>query len=162
MLMLVVLATACQDPPAESETFTSDEGRFQVQFPAEPERRSQNVGAGESRMELAAFTAADSDGQVFSVAYADYPEDMATDPKELLDSAVDGAASSIGGSVTSREPSTYQNNESIDYVIDGSGSQVRARAVLAGSRLYVLQVVRQEDPVEASRFETFADSLQIL
>lgn len=162
MLVLVVLLAGCQDPPAESETFTSDEGRFRADFPAEPERRSQNVGAGDSRMELVAFTAADGDGQVYSVAYADYPEDMATDPGELLDSAVDGAVSSTGGSVTSREPSAYQDHEAIDYVIDGAGSQVRARAVLAGSRLYIVQVVRQEDPVEASRFESFAGSLQIL
>lgn len=162
MLALVLLLAGCQDPPPESETFTSDEGRFRVDFPAEPERRSQNVGAGESRMELVAFTAADGDGQVFSVAYADYPQDMATDPKELLDSAVDGAASSTGGSVTSREQSTYQDNEAIEYLIDGADSQIRARAVLAGSRLYILQVVRQEDPVQASRFETFAGSLQIL
>ncbi|MGI9119957.1 MAG: hypothetical protein ACR2G7_07545 [Acidimicrobiales bacterium] len=128
--------------------FRSDEGRFRIQMPEQPERSQQEVAVGDISLTLVLFTAMVTDSAAYDVGYVDYPESIAeADPAVVLDGVVQGAAKQVSGTVTSNVPTTANGSPAVDYVVAVQGGQVQARAILIANRFYILQhAAEKPDP----------------
>lgn len=89
------------------------------------------------------------------------PEEVLdVDPGTVLDGAVQGAATNLSGTVESSTKLTVEGFPAVDYVVAVEGGRVEARAILAGSRIYLLQrAARQSDPDD---FRRLVDSFELL
>lgn len=166
LLLLALLATALAGCGSGSEsdsgwqTRSSTPGRFTADFPVKPERQTQRVPAAGEPLELVAFIS-ETENEAVSVSYVDYrvPAD-GDDAKRVLDSAVEGVASALQGRNLKKTETTFQNFEAVDFTLDADPQAVEGRAVWAGSRLYVLQVVRNKAE-NSDSFERLVDSFTV-
>lgn len=132
--------TATSEADDAWQIFESAEARFRVELPGVPMRGEQQGEAQGIPLRFVAFTTAADDPWVYSVAYVDYPEAVTSiDPARVLDGVVKGAGSQAGGTITARAPVTADGMPAVDYTIRLEDGQIQARAILAGTRLYLLQ-----------------------
>jgi hypothetical protein len=104
-----------------------------------------------------------------SISFIDYPESVSTqDPKVLLDSIAEGAASAADGTVEgansklkSKTPTTVGDNQAIDFQVDIDERELVARAILVGTRMYLLQVV-SEPGVNSTSYEKLTESFELI
>lgn len=136
--------------------FRSDEGRFRVEMPNQPDRSQQDVPVGDGSLRLILFTANVNDSVAYNVGFVDYPEAITeADPATVLDGVVQGAAQQVSGTVVSKTPTTANGSPAVDYVVGAQGGQVQARAILVANRLYILQGASKEpDPDGFGRLAT--------
>lgn len=141
--------------------FRSEEGRFRVQLPEQPERSQQAVPVGDVSLTVVFFTVELSDSVAEVVGYVDYPTEITeTDPMVVLDGAANGAAQQVSGTVVSRTPTTANGSPALDFVIEAQGAQVQSRGILVGNRLYLLETVTKEpDP---DRFGRLTGSFELV
>lgn len=170
LLMTGLVLGACnrEEPLPEYETFTSEEGRFSADFPGTPQRQARTETAGDLVLSLIHFTV-DSGREAVSVSYIDYPSVLAEqDPQALLDGIAEGAATAATGEIegveselVSKTPASFQGNPAIDFEVDIEDRRLEARALLVGSRMYLLQVV-SEPEVTASSYDRLVESFSLL
>lgn len=118
--------------------FTSEEGRFTAEFPAEPERTETTNAKGLRSVQLASATERDG---VARVTFADI--DVAPGEAEaFLTGAADRAVGDRGGRLVSKRLTVMQGNPAVDFVVaEKEGSETVGRIVLAGTgqaRAYAL------------------------
>ena len=110
--------------------FTSEEGRFTAEFPAEPKRTETTSENGLTSVQLASAT--DDDG-VARVTYAD----IAVAPGEeqaFLTSAADRAVGDRGARLVSKRLTVMHGSPAIDFAVaEKSGSETVGRIVLVGT-----------------------------
>ncbi len=81
------------------KNFKSDEGKFSADFPGTPKRDARTETAGDIKLNLVHFSV-DNGDEAVSVSFIDYPDAVsAQDPKVLLDSIAEGAASAADGTI---------------------------------------------------------------
>lgn len=155
------------DRPAY-KTFTSDEGKFSADFPGTPKRDARTETAGDIQLNLVHFSV-DNGDEAVSVSFIDYPESVSTqDPKVLLDSIAEGAATAADGTVEgaestleSKTPTTVGDHQAIDFQVDIDERELVARAILVGTRMYLLQVV-SEPGVDSTSYERLTESFELI
>ncbi len=171
LLALSLLLGACANDEPEApayKTFTSDEGKFSAQFPGTPKREARTETAGDIKLNLVHYSV-DNGNEAVSVSFIDYPDAVAAqDPKALLNEVADGAASAADGNVKganselkSKTPTTFQGHEAIDFEVDIEKRKLAARAVLVGTRMYLMQVV-SEPEVESTTYEKLTSSFKLI
>lgn len=172
LLAISLLLDACggDDEPETPayETFTSEEGRFSAEFPGTPKRESRTEMAGDIRLNLVHFSV-DNGNEAVSVSFIDYPEAVSTqEPNVLLDSIAEGAAGAADGtiegaesSLVSKTPTTVEGHQAIDFEVDIQERDLVARAVLVGTRMYLLQVVSEPD-VDGTSYEKLTSSFELI
>jgi hypothetical protein len=154
-----------EEPADEADddwiTFESPEGGFRVELPSEPESNVQSVPSQAGPLEAAVFTVEVDADTGYIVAYTDYPEEvLEVEPGTVLDGAVQGAATNVSGTVESSTKLTVEGFPAVDYVIAVDGGRVEARAILAGSRIYLLQ--RAASQPDQDEFRRLVDSFELL
>lgn len=171
LLAISLLLGACggenEPETPEYETFTSEEGKFSAEFPGTPQREARTENAGDIELNLVHFSV-DNGDEAVSVSFIDYPEAVsAQDPKVLLDSIAEGAAGAADGTVegaesslVSKAPTTVQGHQAIDFEVDIQERELVARAVLVGTRMYLLQVVSEPD-VDSSSYERLTSTFEL-
>jgi hypothetical protein len=164
LLALVICGlSACgsgSDSESEWQTRSSTPGRFTADFPVKPERQTQRVPAAGEPLELVVFTA-DSADEAVSVSYVDYRTPAAgEDAKKVLDSAVEGVASSLQGRNLKKTETTFQNFEALDFSLEVDPQVLDGRAVWADSRMYLLQVVRNKTG-DSESFDRLVESFKL-
>lgn len=150
------------------KTFTSEEGKFSAEFPGTPKRDARTETAGDIQLNLVHFSV-DNGDEAVSVSFIDYPETVsAQDPKVLLDSIAEGAASAANGTVDgadstleSKTPTTVGEHQAIDFQVDIADRELVARAILVGTRMYLLQVV-SEPGVDSTSYERLTESFELI
>lgn len=171
LLALAMFLTACGETEPEGptyRTYRSEEGRFTADFPGTPTREARTENAGDIQLNLIHYSV-DNGDEAVSVSFIDYPEAVSTqDPKILLDGIAEGAASAADGNVegatselTSKEPTTFDGHDAIDFEVDIDDRKLAARAVLVGTRMYLMQVV-SEPEVESSSYERLTSSFKLI
>ena len=142
LLALSVSAVACGGGGTsadETVVFTSPEGRFSAEFPAQPEREERTQTAAGHTFKLV-FFGTDEEDRAVQVGYIDYPPGLVTvDPRASLEGGAQGAATAVNGRLTKKTPTTFLGHEAIDYVVELDEGMVSAKAFLVGDRMYVLQ-----------------------
>jgi hypothetical protein len=136
---------ACGDGE-EAVPFESAEGRFRVNLPGKPERTEQNQATDGQTGKVIEF-AVESGNRAYAVSFGDLPPASLAQvtPAAALDTVPEASLVNFPGRVTSKQATNAVGNPAIDYVIDGEGpaqgARLRARAVLVGTRLYLLRGV---------------------
>lgn len=155
---------ACGSDEEEAQSFESAEGKFRVDFPGTPERTEQTEPTAGQALKIVLFTVANGD-KAYSVAYSDLPPEVTqVAPSTVLQGVPEGSAARVPGRVTSKTASTFVNSPAIDYEIEGegrsNGAKVRAKAVLVGRRLYILQAAGKD--AETPFYDTMLSSFQLI
>lgn len=141
--------------------FQSEEGRFRVALPEQPERREQGVDEDDLETKAVLFTSTFGNSATVNVSYADYPETITEiDPRVVLTGAVAGAVKRVSGTLARQTPLTAEGSPAVDYVIEGDEGWLQARAVLVGNRLYLLQLAASRPNARA--FERLVTSFELL
>lgn len=168
-LGLFVGACGSDEPQAPAyKTFTSDEGKFSAQFPGTPKRDARTESAGDIDLNLVHFSV-DNGDEAISVSFIDYPDAVSTqDPKLLLDSIAEGAASAADGTIQgakstlkSKTPTTVDGHEAIDFEVEIDERDLVARAILVGARMYLLQVV-SEPEVTSTSYDKLTSTFKLI
>lgn len=142
-----------------SEAFAAADGGFRAEFPTVPERRTQRVDVGGTKVDVVDYTSGSGD-RAFTVSYADIPASQEVgDPILRLDASAKGAAAAVGGTLKSSMITTLVALPAVEYLIVLEGRHVKATSVLAGRRLYGVQVVGKDDP--PSGYDRFRASFQL-
>lgn len=150
------------------KTFTSDEGKFSADFPGTPKRDARTETAGDIKLNLVHYSV-DNGDEAVSISFIDYPDAVsAQDPKVLLDSIAEGAAKAADGTVQgaesklkSKTPTTVDGHEAIDFQVDIEQRELVARALLVGTRMYLLQVV-SEPGVKSTSYDKLTSSFKLI
>ena len=141
--VVTFLGRSSESTPEAAVPVESPEGRFRAEFPGTPKARDLTVQSPLGPLKITYHESIGSDYS-FSVGYVDYPAPVRPeDAGAVLDATANGAASEIGGTVTLKTPTTVVGSPAIDYVFtgknEGQSLEGRARGILVGQRLYVLQ-----------------------
>lgn len=171
LLALAMFLTACGDGEPEGptyRTYRSEEGRFTADFPGTPQREARTENAGDIELNLVHYSV-DNGNEAVSISFIDYPEAVSTqDPKALLDGIAESAANAADGNVEgatseliSKQPTTFDGHEAIDFEVDIDERKLAARAVLVGTRMYLMQVV-SEPEVDSTSYERLTSSFQLI
>lgn len=170
VLMPALLLGACtsDEPDVEYREFRSSEGRFIADFPGRPSREARTQDAGDFRLSLVHFSVDNADEAV-SISFVDYPESIATqDPAALLDGIAEGAAGAADGNIEggdselkSKEAARFKGHSAIDFEVEIDDRELIARAILVGTRMYLLQVVA-EAGFESESFEVLTSSFDLI
>ncbi len=161
--LILLLLAACGSGADEAAwtTFSSPQGRFKAEFPSEPAKQVQRVPAAGDPLELVVY-ASESDNEAVSVSYVDYAAEPAGENlKKVLDSAAEGASSAVSGLNLTKNPTTFLTRDAIDFTTEAAPNLLTGRAVMVGSRMYVLQVVAPKS-VKSDSFDRLASSFELI
>jgi hypothetical protein len=135
--------------------FTATDAGFTADFPTKPRRQEQQVPAGAASLRLVQYTAELSSDLGFSAGWFHLPQAPAADgAKTFLDATVNGSVAAIKGKLLSSQSLTVGPNPAVEYTASvPQGHFVKARTILAGADVFILQVVSdRQDPVGYGRF----------
>lgn len=158
-MALTTLGCAPSDDDAKKATTTttvagaattSVEGRFRVEWPAEPVREVQSTDAAGVTLEVITYSATVDDEHLYQVAYVDYPDSLGPlDPAGTLDGAANGAVNRTGGTMGAKTTLRYLDQPAIRFSFTAQGATIEAQSLLVGRRLYTLQAVSRKPPAPA-------------
>lgn len=169
LLISALLLGACvAEDEVTYNSFRSSEGRFSADFPGRPTREARTENAGDFRLNLVHFSV-DNVNEAVSISFIDYPESIATqDPVALLDSIAEGATGAADGNIEggdselkSKDATSFKGHSAIDFEVDINDRELTARAILVGTRMYLMQVVA-ESGFESESFEKLTSSFELL
>ena len=164
LLFVGFLAVACGPSPTTYSLFTTDEGRFQAEFPTEPRREAVSVTAQgtDITLTLISFSSERTPTEAVSVSFVDYlkPIDEAN-RKGVLDGAATGAASTLSGTLASKVPTSYLGYEALDFVVNSASGRATARAFLVQNRMYLLQVVQTEGQTDSESYDRLLATFKV-
>lgn len=164
--ILVVLIVAIQAAALSgAEKYTSKDGKYTAAFPSAPkEAPPKEIDAPGLGVKIKQFTTSLDVGKdlAYMVVYHDYPEVVAmAAPQKILMLVRDGCKGTTGrlladmGIADAKPPAR-------EFQIDKEGTYFRARAILAGTRLYqVIVVGRKSEEVNSKQANEFIESFAI-
>jgi hypothetical protein len=132
-------------PANEWAELASDDGSFTIRMIAgvKPERDKVDTALG--RLDTVTWVG-ERGTRVYYVGFVDYPKGKIVNPKGALDGARDGAVKNVHGKVLGEKPMTVGKWPARDLAVaaesKGIAMGMRVRFVMAGDRLYTLQVLQ--------------------
>jgi hypothetical protein len=147
----------------EFKPYRSDEGRFSILLPGEPERMVQKVDTPFGALELIMYQAG-SKKIGFMVGYADYPQKMfeSADIEKMLDDARDGAVQNIQGKLIDEKVLDFHGNPGRELEIKvPNKATIKSRIILIGTRLYQVMVVSESKSALRKNCPKFFESFKV-
>ena len=131
----------------ESDAYHSEEGKFYVDFPAEPNISTQAVPTELGDINITMYLV-DKGTTAYMVAHNDYPADFIkntnADPQSLLQGGKTGALNSYNGTLVSEKEIELDGNPGLEFKATGSmqGQEIEilARMYLVENRLYQIVI----------------------
>lgn len=149
---------------AEFKSFTSKEGKFKIEFPAQPTESKQNVPSPIGQLTANLFTAEIPQSMsVYVVAYTDYPANLVKKSDDaVLDGARDGCVKNVQGKLLSEKKLTLDKYPGREIAVELPGqARYRARIYIVNLRLYQVITVGSEAFVKSKDADKFLDSFQL-
>jgi hypothetical protein len=146
---------------------TSQEGRFKIRFPAEPEKQEQQLPTAVGNISMTMFMAQNKGSQVFAVGYSDYPEQHVANlgPERLLNSCKTGVLRPYSGKISKERTLKLEGNPGMEFIFTGTwrGNDVEAtwRVYLVKNRVYQVAVFRLGQSVDAEDAKRFFNSFTL-
>ena len=162
IFLLFVLVAGCSIN--QWEEYISDEGKYKVDFPGNPEIKTQKVNTkiGEIQITMAML---ESNNIAYMASFNDYTSEFIknSNEKDLLDGARDGAVANVQGKLLSEliiELNNIPGREIKIETADGKNTIIQ-RVYLAGSRLYQVSVVTPKTQSFDKNINKYLDSFKI-
>lgn len=167
ILIAACAALAACTPELDWRELSVPEGRFAVLLPGKARRESRvlDTPAGALTMTLYSFSLKQG---TMGVAYTDYPAAAlaAEHGRAQLDAARDALLRNIGGSVHTEEDVSIGGFSGRQILAEGragtGGTLLKARFVVAGSRLYQIAYVGARDGTAMADVDMFLASFKLL
>ena len=147
--------------------FRSVPGRFRVSAPVDLVGSSHVVDGAAERLRIFVYSG-DSRAALYAVTYVDYPAAiLKADPQEVLTAVAEASfGRSMHDRVVSEAPIAVDGRPGREIVarlrLHGTRAVASACFVLAGNRLYELEVIEPRARYRKSRAEVFFDSFSLL
>lgn len=148
--------------PAAAVTYRDPDGRFEIEFPAEPELSEDVETTGDIELVVTSLEVTTGD-EAYSLSWSDAPAGTPLVGMQAIrpGTAATDAARNEGTVVDEREDELF-GRPGLEFEVDGGprrGSYHDVRVVLGG-RMYELNVVHLDDSRES--FDRFVDSFRLL
>lgn len=160
-LVLGVGAAAGADP-VEFKPFASADGRYKVLAagPVKTETAEVKTPSGPLTLTLDSVKAG---GATYLVTYIDAPEAVAKGPPGPRLDKVRDANKGADGKVLSEKDVTVgdEKHPARDLLIEKPGGRLRARAVIAGTRLYQVMIQGPAEVVGSKDADRFFESFEV-
>jgi hypothetical protein len=150
-LVAATLGTAKEKaPPVRAwKPFQDPSGSFSVDLPGEPSRKEQDQDTAIGKVRITMWVSEYSDMSV-GVGYADYPVAFAgMAVRAGLEGAARGGAAGAGGELLSMNFTSQQGFPAVDFTVSVDEGIVEARAIIYGTRVYVLQTAGSNGTFDA-------------
>lgn len=151
------------DKLTEFKPYHSDEGKFSVLFPGEPEKELQQVNTSIGPLEFIMYQAG-SEKIGFIVGYVDYPKQMFENVvlEKMLDGARDGAVQNVNGTLKYEKVLDLHGNPGRELEINvPNKATVKVRIILIGNRLYQVMAVSESKKALKKNCPKFFDSFKV-
>lgn len=160
--------SVAQQAPVSWHLYTSDQGKFQIEFPALPQVNSEHVPLekGEQSLTYHIYTVGHEGGVQYMVSVIEYPpgEEVGDTDKvfqQMMDKMV--AADPIQR-LYKMEFGTFQGYRTLDFSIRGDGHGVEVRLIRVGQTLYLLSssYPTNSEIIHSEDFQHFLKSFKLL
>lgn len=164
--LLLLTLPACSkdkdDGPPPLADFTAADAHFKARFPGQPKRSEQDVPTAAGTLRLVTYTSQVSETYGFSVGWFQLAAPPAAEAvRPFLESTQRGSVTAVEGELEASEYITVGDNPGIEYVAKiKSGEFVKARTVLVGRDVYVLQMITENR--NAPQYTEFVEGFQVL
>ena len=161
LFLLVLLVIGCS--ANQWKEYSSDEGKFKVDFPGNPSLKTQkvNTAVGEIQVNMVLLEVR---GVAYMASFNDYPSEFIknSNEKDLLDGARDGAVANVQGKLLSEQIIELNNAPGREIRVESADGKntIVARIYLAGSRLYQVLVVTPKANGFDKNIKKFLDSFK--
>jgi hypothetical protein len=163
MIAAVVVVVAAGLATADDKKYTSKEGKFAVQFPADLKLKSDKKEQG--ILTLVSTVGDDKDaGTTYGVIYAELPAAIKNvPPKTILDGAAKGAADKSGGKLLETKDIEFGPNKlpGRDLILEKDGNKVHVKVIVAETKLYVVIVGGKKDFATSKEATNYIDSFEL-
>lgn len=165
LLLLTVVALACNLAAPAFKEFKSDAGKFSVEAPGEMKEASQDIPSAAGTIKLTTYTAT-AGNKAFIVSYNDYPAAVTSAaPQTLLDGAQSGAIAQVNGTLVNDKNINLSGNPGKEYVANVKTPQgdavAKARIYLVKTRLYQTLAIVPKNEADSPDAIKFLDSFKL-
>lgn len=146
------------------QTYTAPDGSFRATLPGKPSVEAQQVPA-ESGLTLVMNSATVQlrNGTTYICAYTDVPGASEGAPEKVLESTRDGILRNVQGTLVKQRRMSVQGYPALEMQARTPGGLLLdARGIVAGKRIYLIQVGGMEHDREAQSIQRMFDSFTIL
>jgi len=146
------------------EAYSPADERFQVQFPADPEEKAEEIAVANKTLQYQEYKAEAKDTE-YKVSYIDFPGIWKmVGSKKLLTKSFDALLDQEDGveEVLHSELTNHHGNPSLNYHFKQAGKEVKGRLVIVGNTLYRLVVSYPKAVAEKIDSESFLNSFQAM
>lgn len=151
----------------EWRVFTSDAGGFKVLMPGTPKPQTQSVNTAAGTIDVTMYIV-EVDHGAYAVGFSDFPQEMVAqaDPQAVLEGAMNGSASNMGGSVTSSRDITLGAISGKEFtaavrINEADDAAYKGRVYLAGNRLYQVFMCGLKGRTSAKEIDHFLRSFTL-
>ncbi|MBX9623658.1 MAG: hypothetical protein K2X82_07570 [Gemmataceae bacterium] len=159
---LVMGTAAAADPAPEFKPFASAAGRYKVLFPGAVKTETTEVKTPAGPANLTLDTV-NYGGVTFLVSHVDVPDAVAQlPPGPRLDKVRDAHKGADGRVLADKELTVGdEKHPARDVLVDKPGGALRARVVIAGSRLYQVMAQGPRELVSGEAADRFFLSFEV-
>ena len=163
VLAFIAILSSCQKP--EWIVVTPGDGASSISMPSTPREEIQRVTTPAGDIDVRTFVFEQED-IAYSITYTDFPEALIAtrDTEKMLDSARDGAISSVQGTLSAETKITLEEFPGRELRIDMSDGKHTAisRIYLVKSRLYQLSIAMPKEDSSSDDITKFFSSFKLL
>jgi hypothetical protein len=178
ILFVLLLASCKTDNKASENTkdnntnivfqngiYTSEEGKFSIKFPEEPEFSEENIDTELGAIRMATYVYEANENKAFMVAYSDYPSMLMSlaNKEDLLEGAKEGALASLGiTNVTTEKIVEKNGNEGLYFNgDDGDNYHIEYEMYMVENRLYQIAIIESNGKNTAKEDKEFFTSFRL-
>ncbi|MCZ7525503.1 MAG: hypothetical protein M5U14_03400 [Acidimicrobiia bacterium] len=140
--------------------FESFEGRWRAVLPGEPVHRAETASEAGITITVSFDMVELGSDYAAGVAWADYPAggDF-SNTDAIFAAAAQGAANETGGEVVETQRVDHRGYPAVDVVVKAPEGYAKARAILAGYRMYIVIVASRDEATPG--FDRLVESLEL-
>ena len=152
------------DDMSTTDKYTSEDGRFKVNFPGTPKVESQDIPTEVGNIEMKSFTYEKSATEVYMIAYSDYPSELVkqSDPDAILTGAKEGALTNMGATMDSEEKITMDGNPGYQFKAVKDSYYMVYKIFLKENRLYQILMMRDGSFPSQEAVDSYIGSFELI
>ncbi len=149
---------------ADWREFREAGGKFSSKMPSLPQHAAEAVPlqGGQGSIHYDMYLSQEKDGTTFMISQIQYPDSYETDATQLLDGVMQEMMRGHKDNVLKMKTTgQFQENNSLDFLIQNNDVYIRSRTFLHGKTLYVLTVIDRNIADLEAGFKKFSESFAL-
>jgi hypothetical protein len=148
----------------KEKPFKSKAGNFSILFPGTPSESIQKVPTDVGEIEMVMYTVELSAGEVYMLAYSDYPEATVAggNSQDILNGAKEGSMNSMQSIIETESNVTIQGYPAIVFKAHSEDMYMDYEIILVKNRLYQIVAIKSGAYIDEPRAGAFINSFKLL